>query len=77
VMPDATSGNSNRFTVLLHTCENPLVVGRELPMSEILQLITEYESELSGFDGNIVCACKAAAKVQTKRKRKPCVEKIM
>ncbi len=42
---DYSSGNNNRYTVLVLNSDDPVVIGRELPLDTVRDLIADYEEE--------------------------------
>lgn len=60
IIYDRMSGRKNRYNVLALTCDDPVVIGRELDLSYIFNLIKRYEkiseimeknSEIFGYPG--------------------------
>jgi hypothetical protein len=42
---DYSSGNSNRYRVLVLNADDPVTVGRELPLNSVRELISDYENQ--------------------------------
>lgn len=43
ILPKRESGRRNRFNVIVPTSEDPVVVGRELPLGYIKKYLKEFE----------------------------------
>jgi hypothetical protein len=54
ILYDHSSGYKNRYTVLVLNAEDPVIIGRELPLENVRSLILDYEHEakkLSNYIG--------------------------
>lgn len=47
---DYAAGSANRYTVMVLNCDDPVIIGRELPMSCVRPLIRRYEEKAKKLD---------------------------
>jgi hypothetical protein len=69
VIYDYSSGSLGRYKVLLETADDPLVIGRELDLKTVKDLIQKYESAFlpEWFFGDRKTALKVFKKVTGKK----------
>lgn len=67
---DHMSGKKDRYTVLILTSGEPIVIGRELDLPYIRKLIEEYNEEFIGWTGERREAVRICQRVQQRRSAK-------